>query len=333
MADIYISVCVPVFNVEKYIERCARSAFEQTMKTGVEFIFVDDCSPDRSIEILKQVLDDYPERKQNTHIIYHKENKGLAWARKTAIINAKGEFITHLDSDDYIPKDALQSMYDKAKETNADIVVGDVIRVSKHNQLLQKTPIGLSKEKYIEAIICRTAPCYVVSRLIRKDIYTKNDIIIQKGLDMGEDYVTTPQLLYYAKRISFIEKPVYNYDQQNNNSYTQSVMTTKKIDNVINAISILTDFFRTKENEYLRLISPMHDYNMVHLIGCCRHSIRFIKYLEKNYPWEYNNTPLRLNIKDKIVWVLYCNRKYYTIVLLSWILKQLSPIYHLLQGR
>ena len=80
-----VSVCIPVYGVEKYIERCARSLFEQTMKDDIEFIFVDDCTPDKSIEILQKVLEEYPERKNQVKIIRHETNKGLTGARNTAL--------------------------------------------------------------------------------------------------------------------------------------------------------------------------------------------------------------------------------------------------------
>ena len=90
---IKVSVCVPVYGVEKYIERCARSLFEQTMKEGIEFIFVDDCTPDRSMEILERVREEYPERTRQVKIVRHPENQGLTGARNTALKEAEGEFL------------------------------------------------------------------------------------------------------------------------------------------------------------------------------------------------------------------------------------------------
>ena len=84
-----LSVVVPVYNVSKFIERCARSLFEQTLD-DIEFIFVDDCSPDDSIDILRRVMLDYPERKDNIHIIRHSINKGLPAARNSGLSTARG---------------------------------------------------------------------------------------------------------------------------------------------------------------------------------------------------------------------------------------------------
>lgn len=84
-----VSILVPVYGVEKYIERCARSIFEQTYR-NLDIVFVDDCSPDKSIEILKRVLEDCPKRKAQTRIIRHEQNRGLAAARNTVVAAATG---------------------------------------------------------------------------------------------------------------------------------------------------------------------------------------------------------------------------------------------------
>lgn len=122
-----VSVIIPVYGVERYIEQCARSLFEQTMQDGIEYIFVDDCSPDKSIEILENVLREYPHRRLQTRIIRHTENQGLGGARKTGMEYATGEYIIHCDSDDWVEPDMYETLYRKATEENADIVGCDYI--------------------------------------------------------------------------------------------------------------------------------------------------------------------------------------------------------------
>ncbi|MBQ1779984.1 MAG: glycosyltransferase family 2 protein, partial [Bacteroidales bacterium] len=119
-----VSILVPIYEVEKYIERCARSLFEQTYD-NLEYIFVDDCSPDKSMEILEQVMEDYPNRKKQVRIIRHEHNRGLAAARNTALDAATSPFITHVDSDDYLSLDAIHLLVNKQVETDADIVSGN----------------------------------------------------------------------------------------------------------------------------------------------------------------------------------------------------------------
>ena len=101
-----VSILVPVYGVEKYIERCARSLFEQTYD-NIEYIFVDDCTKDRSIVILQKVLEGYPNRKNQVKILHHEKNRGLSAARNTALDASTGDYLMHVDSDDYLRKDAV----------------------------------------------------------------------------------------------------------------------------------------------------------------------------------------------------------------------------------
>ena len=119
-----VSVIVPVYGVEKYIDRCARSLFEQTLD-DIEYLFIDDCTPDRSIDILQQVLDEYPQRKPQVVIHRMEKNSGQAAVRKWGMQNATGEYVIHCDSDDWVDTDMYRAMYEKAKEEEADVVVCD----------------------------------------------------------------------------------------------------------------------------------------------------------------------------------------------------------------
>lgn len=110
-----VSVIVPIYGVEPYIEKCARSLFEQSLE-NMEFIFVNDCTPDKSVEILRQVIEDYPRRYLQIQIIEHEENRGLAMARNSGLLIAKGEYIIHCDSDDWVELDMYEEMYEKALE-------------------------------------------------------------------------------------------------------------------------------------------------------------------------------------------------------------------------
>jgi glycosyltransferase involved in cell wall biosynthesis len=110
-----ISVVVPVYNVAKYIERCVCSLMEQTLN-DIEYIFVNDCTPDNSIEILKQTLKRYPHRKYDVKIIHHCHNQGPFETRNSGLVVATGEFISYCDSDDWVDVAMYESLYLKAKK-------------------------------------------------------------------------------------------------------------------------------------------------------------------------------------------------------------------------
>ena len=116
-----VSVLVPYFNARVFIARCARAIFEQTYQ-NIECVFVDDCSPDNSIEVLENVLKDYPQRKEQVKIIKHEFNKGVSAARNTALRNSTGEFTIFVDSDDIILKEGILKAYNHIVKYKLDLV-------------------------------------------------------------------------------------------------------------------------------------------------------------------------------------------------------------------
>ena len=117
-----VSVIVPIYGVENYIERCARSLFSQTFKS-VEFIFVNDCTKDGSMDVLSDVRKEYPEA--DIKVINLERNMGLPQARRAGVEQATGDYILHVDSDDWIEPDMLEILYERAVDTGADMVCCD----------------------------------------------------------------------------------------------------------------------------------------------------------------------------------------------------------------
>ena len=216
-----VSICVPIYGVEKYIERCARSLFEQTYN-NIEYIFVDDCSPDHSMDILKNVIVDYPDRKPSVWIINHEHNKGLAGARNTAIDNASGSFVLHVDSDDYIPSDYVSTILMKQQEGDYDIVVNKVVSVLYNKKKYNPFVAELEKETYLEKILARKINTQIVGKLVRRQLYIDNSIRNVEGINNSEDYQIYSQLVFFAKSIGYEEKAEYMYDISNESSYTNS---------------------------------------------------------------------------------------------------------------
>ena len=137
-----VSVIIPVYNVEKYMEKCCRSLFGQTLE-NMEFIFVDDCTPDNSISVIESVLQEYPQRKSQVKITHHDKNRGLPSARNTGLGLAQGNYIIHCDSDDWVAPFMYEKMYARAVAENADIVWCDILAVySSHSQLLPQNGGG-----------------------------------------------------------------------------------------------------------------------------------------------------------------------------------------------
>lgn len=224
-----ISVLIPVYGTEKYVEKCISSVLNQTMQEGVEVIIVNDCTPDRSMEKIFEALRAYSEKKQKhpkmtVRIVEHDTNRGLAAVRNTAVNQAKGDYILHVDSDDWIEPDMLEKMYNKAVTEDADIVICDYfIQFIHYKVLFRKT--YTQKESYFgEMIAGNHIPLW--NKLIKRELYEKYNISAIEGLDAGEDYVTMLPIMYHATRIVYIPYALYHYVKYNPNSITRK-MTDK----------------------------------------------------------------------------------------------------------
>ena len=218
-----VSVCVPVYGVEQFIERCACSLFEQTMRDDIEFIFVDDRSPDNSIEILEKTLSRYPERKAQTRIIRHESNQGLVRARKTALEAAAGEYIIHCDSDDWVEPQTYQTLYDMATTQNADIVCmsysldyDDAPKKSVHLPKLRKN------SDPVQLLIDCNLYWGVVFKLVRRSVALNSVTYAGDELCFGEDLLRSSQMLCAANKVVFCDSLFYHYYQGNRNSYTKT---------------------------------------------------------------------------------------------------------------
>lgn len=236
-----VSILIPIYGVEKYIEKCCRSLFEQTY-SEIEYIFVDDCSPDNSVNILLRILKEYPGRVSHTKVIRHNVNKGLSSARNTAVANAEGEYILHVDSDDYLDKDAVTQLLGVAFKEGADVVVFDAIHVYPNKKIEEHQKIATDKNDYIKQLITYKVSVCVWGKFYKSTLFKNCGVDFVENLNFGEDYVVTPRIVYYANKIVYYEKCLYNYTHINTSSYTISYKP-KNIEDLKKAICILADFF------------------------------------------------------------------------------------------
>lgn len=247
-----ISILVPIYGVEKYIERCASSLLEQSYE-NIEFIFVDDCTNDNSITLLLKTLKRYPSRKDQVKIIKHKRNMGLGEARNSAVASATGDFIFHVDSDDYIDKDCIRLCVERQLSTNADIVSVGIINKFANCSIPVNIPYYRTPEDLNEAVLRHDIPNNIWGRLIRRSLYLKHNIKVE-GVNASEDLNVLPRLLFFAQKIAFINDQLYYYECSNVNSCTSSI-SEDKWDQILVTMKILYEFFVSKND---RLIEALH---------------------------------------------------------------------------
>lgn len=275
-----VSICVPIYGVEKYIERCAVSLFEQTYP-NIEYIFVNDCTPDKSIEILKTIIERYPKRKPHVKIINHEYNRGLAAARNTAINAVNTEFLMHVDSDDWIEVKTVELIVNKIMETNSDIIAFGHFRHYKGKTLIQNPPHFKTAKDFCISLIKKEVSVGVWGKLYRTSLYIDNNVHVKEGFNMGEDYQVTPILAYYAKRITTLQIPLYHYNLMNEQSYVGS-KTESKIKQDTESFYIIKSFFSDKGKEYLQSLHKTEAFLAI------RHIIDSTKIHNQNQIFLYN---------------------------------------------
>ena len=215
-----VSVIVPVYNVEAFIGRCAISLMEQTLQE-VEYIFVDDCSPDGSIAKLKEVIALYPHRTQCVQIVSHLHNQGLPAARNTGLARAMGEYVFHCDSDDWVEKDMLEKLYAAAVEKEADMVWCDWYLSFEQNERYMKQPDYATAEEALKGMLAGTMKYNVWNKLVKRSLYTDNQIQFPQGYGMGED-MTMIRLAACARRVAYVAQAFYHYIRLNTEAFTRT---------------------------------------------------------------------------------------------------------------
>ena len=242
-----VSILVPVYGVEPFIEECAVSLFEQSYK-DLEYIFVDDCSPDKSIEVLEDVINRYPDREKQVRIIHNEINRGSGATRSIALAAATGDYVMFVDSDDVITTDAVEKLYIQQEKTNADIVDGALCRL---------TPTGLNTPTYpyhgessdmLSLILTKNTVSHnAVARLIRKSLFDSYHIDFVEGINMAEDYSIMARLMFYATR-SCIDDIIYYYRINDSGTFA-SGLNRKNINSFIDANSLVGDFLAKNDQK------------------------------------------------------------------------------------
>lgn len=252
---IKVSVIIPVYNVSAFISCNVRSLLSQTLQE-VEYIFVDDASPDNSIEILYDNLENFPSRKDSVKVVHHEVNKGLPAARNTGLALAQGEYVYHCDSDDWVEPEMLEKMYDAAKASDADIVYCDFFLSFEKNERYMSNPRYETAEDLLKkGFLGGTMKYNVWNKIVRRSLYVDNGIVFPEGHSMGED-MTMIQLAAVADKVAYVPHAFYHYVKLNEGAYSNSY-TEKKLEdigfNVDRTVSFLQEKFGNRLEKEISL--------------------------------------------------------------------------------
>lgn len=275
-----VSVIVPFYNVENYIEKCLQTLVGQTLD-DIEIILVNDGSKDRSKIVVDKFLKQHPEK-----IVYlEKENGGLSDARNYAIPYAKGEYIAFLDSDDYVEKTMYKDMYELAKKEDSDMVECNFYWEYPDKK---KEDVGIvynGKKEMLEKI-----RVVAWNKLIRKEVLEKSKVLFPKGLRY-EDVEFTYKLIPYLDKISFLKKPCVHYIQRKGSISNNQNERNKEIFDVLEHV---IDFY--KENNLYDEYKDELEYVYIRY-AFCSSLLRIVKIKDEfvqrkllDLTWEKVNT-------------------------------------------
>ncbi len=240
-----ITVSIPVYNCEKYVERSIDSVLNQTYP-NIEILLVDDRGKDNSLEVIKRVQSQYPEK---IRIIEHERNRGLSIVRNTGIDNARGEYLFFLDSDDTITEDCIEKLYNRAKETNATLTIGKAMAMDTfHNtqypifEFRKELSYLTGKDTILEHFCWGEWAVSGWNKLFKVDFFRKNEIYFVEGL-FSQDELWSFHTALKLDSIAFLNEFTYWYYL-----HGESIVFNKKKINFENHQTIV-EYFTKAYNE------------------------------------------------------------------------------------
>lgn len=243
-----ISIIIPIFNVEKFVAECLNSVISQTYDhSKIECIVVDDCTPDKSMDIVNEIIGEY--KGEMTFITRrHKENEGLSAARNTGISIATGEYLYFLDSDDYIYPNSLELLMEGiGKNIDIDMVVGNFFdeRINKPQMNIHNNEIIKSIDLLYFGKMEKKSAC---NNLIKRKLFSMNNLRFPIGR-YYEDIVLNYELFSYVNKVYVVSQCTYFYRDNLNGIIRKQSM--EKLQKSIDDYLFALDFFISNLNENL----------------------------------------------------------------------------------
>ena len=217
-----VSVIVPMYNVSKVMKRSIESLYAQTL-SGLELIFVDDCSTDDTLDTLETLL--YQKEGVEVKIVRHTKNRGVAAARNTGLDYATGEYIYYVDADDYIEPVTLEKLYNKTIDSDADIVGCEWFLTFQNNERFMKQAHVTTGDELFTKMAHGVMRWNLWLFLVRRSLYVDYGFRFIEGMNMGEDMMIMMKLALHANKVEMIHEPLYHYIQTNTASLTKNFST------------------------------------------------------------------------------------------------------------
>ena len=238
-----VSVIVAVYNGERYLQRCVESLLAQTYR-DVEYVFVDDASTDGSLPLLRDLIAHSP-RRDNVLLLSNDHNCGCNVTRYRGMKAATGDYMIHVDCDDYVDPRFIEKLSTVAVDGNNDVVACEILydygnRTVRH----EIAPVADSRD-FLCKILSGQMHASLCNKLIRSKIITEHDLYPAEGITLGEDKYVVVRALHYASRVAVVNEPLYIYNKTNENSFT-SQSKARVVPSFLKLTRSIIEFFDDK---------------------------------------------------------------------------------------
>lgn len=242
--NIKVSILVPFYKVENYVGHCVESLFTQTYK-NIEYVFVNDCTPDGSMDVINSYIEKYGVANQ-CKMIVHEQNQGISASRNDCLDNMTGDYFLFIDSDDYIDKDMVELLVEAAVKENADISGCGYIEEYADHRVERPQRYTNDHDEMMRAITLLTIKGVMWKLLVRSTIVTehRNEVRFIPDRNMVDDYLFCCQIFYYAQRFAGVDRCMYHWIQYNPNNYTHT--TIFAVESQAAAIRKVEEFYKEK---------------------------------------------------------------------------------------
>lgn len=313
-----VSIIVPVYNVEKYLNKCLDSLVNQTL-TDIEIIVVNDGSPDNSKKIIDKYLKDYPDKIK----YFEKENGGQGSARNLGLTKATGEYIGYVDSDDYVSVEMYEKMYQKAKENDADIVMCShtIVYEDSGKEMVEKLFLKTNDNK----TNCFFNNAGVCNKIYKKELLSNFEF---RSKVWYEDIDFVTKVIMNANKIDVIDEGLYYYllrqgSTMNNNNIEKNLDILKAFDSILTYLKENKKFAKYYEEVAYLAINHIYIAPIVRVINAKNVTNKkiiidkLIKYMNDNFKdYRHNKYLYLLDRNKRIIYNLINNKQYWLIKLI-----------------
>lgn len=251
-----VSIIIPFYNVATFIEKSARSLLNQRFES-IQYIFVDDASTDISLDLLKRLINEFPNRVEDITILENKSNLGSSGSRNKGLEIVKGKYLTFCDGDDTIDENGILEMFNAIESSKADILWTDFYYSYPDSEKLSIQAVVEDKNEFIKNLLQEKVHGALWNKLYKFSLFQDHKIKFIPNRDMWEDLYLNIQLFHFATKITYLPKAYYHYVQFNSSSLgTRN--NPKKLEDILFHCQAIIEFLAANSNKtYLNEIASL----------------------------------------------------------------------------